>query len=448
MATSALALTVRVDPAQGAPRLVVNGEPVRARMFFGIPGSAPLPISPAGQEVSFDFVASGTATNGTLHFRFGSTAGDVYLDDLRVADLDGSSDLIPTCDFEGGPDSFKRAWTFWPPNATNTVSAIEVAPGAGRGGSAALHVRLKAPVDGHWPDFHIYHHPQLKLTEGHRYHVSFWARSDPARDLTMAFYRPGQHFVYLGGPQGPYESQIKLAAGVGVNFVSFPIEMPWPAPGRPEDWSSVDAACEAVIRANANALLVPRMGMDPPSWWRQAHPDDVMQWEDGHRDKAVVASARYRREAAARLAALVTHLEEKCGEHVAGYHPCGQNTGEWFYEDTWKRPLNGYAPADLAGWRQWLKNRYGNDVALRRAWSNEVVTCDAATVPAPAERHAAPAGVFRQPVKERPLVDWAEFQQEAMANCVCDLAHAVRTASHGKKLVLFFYGYVFEFTAV
>ncbi len=35
-----------------------------------------------------------------------------------------------------------------------------------------------------------------------------------------------------------------------------------------------------------------------------------------------------------------------------------------------------------------------------------------------------------------------------MADCVRDLAHAVRTASHGRKLVVFFYGYVFEFGAI
>ena len=34
-----------------------------------------------------------------------------------------------------------------------------------------------------------------------------------------------------------------------------------------------------------------------------------------------------------------------------------------------------------------------------------------------------------------------------MSQCVCDLAHAVRTASGGRKLVVFFYGYLFEFAA-
>ena len=39
-------------------------------------------------------------------------------------------------------------------------------------------------------------------------------------------------------------------------------------------------------------------------------------------------------------------LEARFGDHVAGYHPCGQNTGEWFYEGTWDSPLSGYAAAD------------------------------------------------------------------------------------------------------
>ncbi|MFI5378948.1 MAG: beta-galactosidase [Tepidisphaerales bacterium] len=445
---SASALTVRVDPGNGAPRLVVNGQPVRSRMFWGAPGSSPIPISPQWNQSTFDFVASASATNGTMHFRFGPTPGEVYLDDIHVVDLDTSKDLIPLCDFEAGQDSFKRDWTFWPPDAKNTVGTVRVSPGAGRANSAGLQVTLKAPPDGHWPDFHVYHHGNLNVTAGHRYRVTFYARSEPARPLTVAFYRPGPEYLHIGGTQNAFAAQIKLAAGAGVNFVSFPVQLPWPEPGKPADWAASDAQCETVLRANPNALLLPRIGIGAPAWWRKAHPDDQMQWEDGRRDDAVVASPQYRRDAAERLAALVAHLEEKFGDYVAGYHPTGQNTGEWFYVDTWGRLLNGYAPADLAAWRLWLKSRYGNDAALRLAWNDTAITCDSAAIPTAAARHAAPAGIFRDPATERPLTDWAEFQQQAMADCVCDLARAVRTASKGQKLVVFFYGYVFEFGAI
>ena len=127
-------LTVRVDATQGAPRLVVNGEPVRARMFWGGPGSAPIHLKAGLTEVAFEFEARQTVDNATLHFRFGKTPGTVVLDDIRIADLAGG-EMLPVCSFEDGPSSFSREWTFWPPGAANTTGAIDVVAGAGRNGS-------------------------------------------------------------------------------------------------------------------------------------------------------------------------------------------------------------------------------------------------------------------------------------------------------------------------
>ena len=174
-----------------------------------------------------------------------------------------------------------------------------------------------------------------------------------------------------------------------------------------------------------------------------------MTWEDGSQQRyAVVASPVYRRDAAARVAALVEHLESKFGDRMAGYHPCGQNTGEWFYQDTWENRLNGYAPADTKGWRTWLRARYGSDAALQAAWRDAAATLDAAAVPTPAQRRASPTGVLHAPATQKALIDFADFQQQAMADLVCELAHAARQASRGRKLVVFFYGYAFEFGTI
>ena len=479
-------LTVRVDAASGAPRILVNGKAVRARMFWGAPGSSPVHVTPTGREISFDFTAEQSALNtGTMHFRFGQIPGDVFLDNIRVTEM-GSAPLLsapqargaaPTpehlvspsfqpspslpkggtepsnvlfqSDFESGPDSFGRDWTFWPPGEQNTVATVAVEPGVGAGGTAGLHITLKAPPGGKWPDWHVYHIPNLTIERGRRYHVTLWARAEPARDVSIAFYKPGRTFLRLGGPPGSFESQIRLAAGAGVHFVSFPVDMPWPPPGEQPDWTSPDAACEQVLAANPNALLIPRIGVDPPDWWCRAHPDDTMEWEDGSRQNyGVPASPVYRRDAAEHLASLVEHLEMKFGQHVAGYHPNGQNTGEFFYQDTWGSKLNGYAPADAAGFQSWLKDHYTSDQALRDAWRDPSVSLDTAPVPTPAQRRGSPSGILRDPLAERPLIAFADYQQSAMAGLVCDLAHAVRQASHGQKLVLFFYGYLFEFAPV
>ena len=454
-AASAEALTVRVDPAHGAPRIVVDGKPVRARMFWGAPGHRPLPTDAAGRVVSFDFIASDDSRNrGTVHFRFGHTSGDVCLDDIRVVDLGDGSDVLPLCDFEEGQKAFDRGWTSWPIGPENTVGQMSVEPGVGRNGSKGLWIRLRAPAAGKRPDFHVYHHANLKIVRGRTYRVTFWVKSDPARPLSVAFFRPGASFVFLGGPNDCFQSQLKLTDRADVTFISFPIPTPWPKPGEKPSWEGVDRACQTVLDAHPRALLLPRLGVTPPAHWRESHPDASMVWDlpPDKRSRAeygpVVASPDYRRDGAAQIRALVQHIEERFGEHVAGYHPCGQNTGEWFYQNTWSHPLNGYAPADRAAWRAWLAERYKTDAALRSAWRDEKATLAAAEVPSAAARRAAPAGVLHDPQTERALLDFAEFQQQMMADCVCCFARAVREGSKGKKLVVFFYGYVFEFGAV
>lgn len=443
--------SVRVDVSAGAPRLVVDGKPVRARMFWGAPRPRELTIGPEAQKISFEFSPTESEPDrATLHLRFGSTPGDVYLDDIAVVDVEDGTDVIPACDFETGMEGFRRGWTCWPTGSADTVGRIEVRPDCGRDGSPGLHVQLQAPPDGRWPDFHIYHLPNLSLNKGHRYRVSLWVRAEPARGLTIAFYRPGQEYTFLGGPPSPFVSQIKMAAEAGVDLVSFPVSRPWPRPGQEVDWAGVDAQCQMVLDANPKALLLPRIGMGAPPWWRETHPGDVMVWDRGPQEQVdvTVASEDFRRDSAARLAALIEHLEEKFGDHVAGYHPCGQNTGEWFYQETWGPALNGYCEGSRKAWQRWLRDRYGNDEALRAAWRDSQVTLDAAEVPSPSARRAAPAGMLRDPVAERSLIDFAEFQQEMMADCVCHFARTVRKATHGQKLVVFFYGYVFEFAAV
>ncbi len=449
-ASAPAAETVRIEVASGAPRILVDGKPVRARIFWGGPGSRSLPIGPQTQALSFEFTPTeDEPAHATMHLRFGHIPGDIYLDDIHVVDLNTGADVIPICNFDGGQADFTRNWIIYPPGDTNTVATVEVVPKGGKDNSAALHVALKAPPDGNWPDFHIYHRPCLSLNKEHRYCVTLWVRSTPERDLAVAFYRPGHTFVFLGGPENGFTDQIKMAAAAGVDLVSFPIGMPWPQPDESVDWSSVDAACRRVLKANPKALLLPRFGMEPPAWWQKANPEEMMVWDKSIRPSgAVVGSPKYRHDAAQRLEALVSHLEQQFGPHMAGYHPCGQNTGEWFYQDTWGPALNGYSKGTERAFRSWLKQQYPTDAALQSAWRDPNATLQSATVPTPAARREAPAGTLCDPTAQCAVIDFARFQQQAMADCVCHFAHTVRQATHGRNLVTFFYGYVFEFAAV
>lgn len=147
---------------------------------------------------------------------------------------------------------------------------------------------------------------------------------------------------------------------------------------------------------------------------------------------ASVSHRGYRAATAAHLEELCRHLTKAFPDHFAGVHPCGQNTGEWFYEGSWERPLSGYDPATREAFRAWLKERGDADFAT-------------AAPPTADERRAHPNGFLRDPARERRLIEFARFQQREMADMVLALAAAARRGSDARKLVVFFYGYHFEF---
>ena len=66
-------------------------------------------------------------------------------------------------------------------------------------------------------------------------------------------------------------------------------------------------------------------------------------------------------------------------------------------------------------------------------------------MPEASERRAHPNGLLRDPAREKRLIDFARFQQREMADHVLALAAACRRGTDGRKLVVFFYGYLFEF---
>ena len=440
-------LEARVRTASGVPRIEIDGKPVRGRIFFGNPQQGSLTVRSEPSRLSFEFEANqDSGGHGTFHFRFGQEPGTCWLDDFLIEEADSGRVVFGPCTFEGGQTDFDTNWNYWPTGADNTAATVGVA--AVENGHA-LRVQLAKPAKGKWPGFHIYTQPTLDLTGGKRYRVSFRGWADTERKWKLGCYIPGTPFIALMHIPGVFESQVQLATDVGVDTVSFSLPMVWPKPGEEPDWRPTDKRCRLLLAANPKALLMPRIGMEPPGWWKKAHPDHLMRWEDGPRKRGVaVASQLYREEAAARLRAVIEHLEAKYPERMVGYHPAGHNTGEWFYQDTWKAQFDGYSRVTQAAWRDWLRRRYGTEAALRAAWNQPEMTFADAAVPSPDRRRAAPAGVLRDPAAEHDIIDFALFQQEAMADCVCALAKAVRTATQGRKLSVFFFGYVFEFAAV
>ena len=101
---------MRVDASSGAPRLVVDGKPVRAQDVLRLAGNqAAVGWCGRRREIGFEFVPTqDELQTATMHFRFGQSAGTVDLDDIRVQDLTTGEDVFAPCDFESGEAAFTR----------------------------------------------------------------------------------------------------------------------------------------------------------------------------------------------------------------------------------------------------------------------------------------------------------------------------------------------------
>ena len=240
--------------------------------------------------------------------------------------------------------------------------------------------------------------------------------------------------VFVNPTAGDWQrglSTVRRAAAAGVNIVSFVNhELPMPRAGEEADYTSWDRIIDAILEANPNALLLPRFGMDNvPAWWGRENPDELMLYDNGDRGLPSMASEKWKRDAGEAMRLLVRHCERKYGEHMLGYHPCGQNTGEWFYDRSWENLMPGLEAPMQAAFQRWVHD-------------------PAAVVPTAEERRLAGLGAFLDPVPQRRLVDFLGLQQAAMEQPLEYFARIIKQETHRRKLVVYFYGYTFEISAL
>ncbi|MBC7330342.1 beta-galactosidase, partial [bacterium] len=229
---------------------------------------------------------------------------------------------------------------------------------------------------------------------------------------------------------------IGIAKKQGFDLIGYADIYAWiTCPGEEFDYHWVDEKIDKILALNPNALLILRVGVATPDWWKNEHPEAIMvfkklengKWVDvkevvtiGGKEGISVASPEWKKDAVEALKKLVKHLETKYGDHIIGYMPVAQNTGEWFYYDAGGAKLNCCEPVFEEAFRQWLKEKYKSEENLRKAWNEPSLTFDSVSLPSPEERMNATYGFFRDPGKERKLIDFHEFQNIAMASALED----------------------------
>lgn len=453
--TAAAELTTEVKDHLGSPALHVNGAPTVPLMLFGWdrgPGPTVTQLGPDWREHHVTFTApEDNAGNCGVHLRFGNAPGTVWIDDVQFYEggyRSGATDNRLKCgDWECSREAADDAWKLFVKTEAGAEASWAFDNEVKHGGEQSCRLTVtKAGADA----MHVHFYQSgLAIEKNKTYTVSVWIKADRERTGDMMALHHGPPWtIYSGAPDSWLHKQVKMAAAEGVHIHSFGISRPWPKPGEKPDFTAVDAVLERVIDADPEALLLPRFACDPPAWWHDEHPEEALEFDDGSRRPVCVASEPWRDEMLRNVRALVEHCEARYGDHMLGYHPCAQHTGEWFYPKTWEARHCGFSPAMQRGFSAWLRKKYGTEDALRAAWNAPDGTFDSITVPTVDERVTASVGLFRDPALEQKTIDFFDYLQVAMVEPLELIAATIKDACARKKIVTFFYGYYFEISGL
>ena len=251
-------------------------------------------------------------------------------------------------------------------------------------------------------------------------------------------------------------------AGVRLFQVDLYLEDIWLKRRDSLDMTKVRRQVRGVLDQCPDASVVIRLHVNAPFWWNEAHPDECTEYADGpiqtdlrsgapyHNEQfdvdrplwASMASERWKKQSGEKVVEFCQKLANTHEDQlVVGLHLSGGIYGEWHY---WgfidHDPDTG--PAMTRYFRQWLRTKYKTDKALQMAWKTDQFTLATATVPGKADRLLTHDGAFKDPARDRRVIDYFTAQQQVMAE---DIVYFCKLAKEnwGRKLITgVFYGYL------
>ncbi len=433
--------TFSVKMAKGVPFIAKNGKPQRGRMFYGAyPGGTFKVIGNEWETISMNVDPTMDTQNAGIRINFDGNVKNIFIKKVSIKNLTTNAE---TTLFDAASPALSQ--TIINTDPKRATMKIE---------NDALHITKEADPKKPAIRFLI---KKISLNKSDKYKVDVEIRYDTRGWFDMVAFANG---IIGQIAKKTFIPQLKHAAKNEVNLVT----LGFPIFTDPEKIEQYEAICETIIgdivKNNPNVKIIPRLGANVPPVWLDKNPDSEMRNFDGTPTTritngnmpiverfAAVSSKKYREYVSENLKRTVEFLEEKYGDNIAGYHPSGANTGEWFYAQAHEKIPTGYDISTLAAWREWLTKKYVDDTTLQKAWNKKDVTLKTAAVPTYAERMEN-LGLIINPAERQNVIDFHLFLNDEMADTVIEFSKAVREASNGKKLVVTFYGYGFEFAAL
>ncbi len=234
----------------------------------------------------------------------------------------------------------------------------------------------------------------------------------------------------------------------------------WKAPDQ-WDFTQIDERATMIITAKSDAMMLPRIYIGTPKWWRDLHPGEMVILDHGgtvmrtpcnefmnvhKRPYASLAAPVWRRDMAMALRKTIEHMQTSAyGRNIFGYEIAALGSEEWYHLSVNQLQFGDYNPHMRRAFRTWVKDRYGTRDNLRKAWNRSDIDFDQVVIPGKRERLGDATKIFRKPSTEMSVIDFYIFWSEIVAETIDYFAGIVKEVTAGKKVVGAFYNYTYEF---
>jgi hypothetical protein len=238
-------------------------------------------------------------------------------------------------------------------------------------------------------------------------------------------------------------------AGLPIAALDIRLAQLWTGPGR-YDLAAMDRQVGAVAANRPKSYLLGRLMLNPPKWWLAQHPDDVASYRrlaeplEGKLQYASFPSPTWREETGQAVREVVGHLMAgENGSRFVGFNMLYAFGPEWEHPCT--DAFHDYSPVNVEQFRRWLRQEYGTDEALARAWHQAGAAIEAAEVPPPEDRMRGDFCELMDPARKgQRIADYIRFTDESVVDTISWFAGIIKEETHGNCIVLAHYGYHFE----
>lgn len=248
---------------------------------------------------------------------------------------------------------------------------------------------------------------------------------------------------------------------------------------------------EMLLDAVPDAYVFLRLYLNPPPEWVESHPDELMRYSDGSTKPAILASndklytlpgmyslcsEAWRRDGDKALGEFFDEIDSlPYADRIVGFFLGAAGTNEWYpinpLTDYEKGVYADFSPAFRKSYGEFLREKYGTEEALRRAWKKPDAAFENPVIPDLSERlythvddrildamlhyesaprmigkkielnpeHEANLGVFLNAENFQHVADFYNAWHHGTADTIVHFAKTVRKRYDG-KLVGAFYG--------